>query len=664
MIRLSDVRMSFSGRVLFESLDWQIKPAQRIGLVGPNGAGKTTLMRLMVRQIEPDAGTVEIARGVRVGYLEQDFSFSSSRPLLEITIEAVGDLAEMQREIERLHDEVARLEPDSDELRSAMRRLGHLQEHFERLDGFRLEADARRILAGLAFKNEEMRRPLDSFSGGWQMRAALARLLLAAPDLLLLDEPTNHLDVDTTEWLEGYLRSYTGAVVIVSHDRYFLDRTAGEIAELESGRLQLYTGNYTAYRRQKEEDRERRAAAYRRQQRRIAEVQRFIERFRYKATKAKQVQSRIKMLEKLDLVEVPEEREGIHFRFPPCERSGDLVLELTDVSKRYADLLVFEHVDLTLMRGDRVALVGPNGAGKSTLARIVSGLEAPTTGVCRLGHKVTANSYTQEAEGRMDSSARVLEELASGAPGLSDSVLRRLLGSFLFTGEEVFKTVGVLSGGEKSRLAVAKLLLTRANFLILDEPTNHLDVKAKEVLRQALLAYEGTVLLISHDRYFLDSIVTLVLELRAGRLRNYIGNYTAYLESREAEEASARGVPQTGVTGTPPAACDKEKSEPRPRGREERKRASAERIRRGRVLREKQAVVEAIEAEITVLEARLAELEGEMVREETYADPECLAALGREHAQARKKLDAQAQAWEEAMLAVEETRQRLEEKTD
>ncbi|MDP2361777.1 MAG: ATP-binding cassette domain-containing protein [bacterium] len=660
MIQLTRLAVRFPDKVLFEDLSWRILPGQRIGLVGDNGVGKTTLMRILAGEREADEGQLHLAPRMRVGYLSQTFSFSSDLPLLELVLEAAGDVRQVEREIAETRLALAGLGDDDEDQPALLAHLGHLQERFEHADGWRLDSEARRILQGLGFTPLDAERPLSQFSGGWQMRAAMARLLLAAPDLLLLDEPTNHLDTDALEWLERFLRSYDGTVITISHDRFFLDRTVTQVAEIARGRLTLYQGNYSRYRELKEEQQARRAAEAERMKGRIEEMQHFIERFRYKSTKARQVQSRVKQLEKLALPEVEREERGVHFRFPACERSGDVVLELRGLAMDYGQGPVFRDLDLLLKRGERVALTGPNGAGKSTLARIISGLQQPSAGQVRLGHKVQLDVYTQEVEDQMDSRRTVLEELASHNQGLGQTELRSLLGAFLFGGDSVFKRVEVLSGGEKSRLAVAGILLDKCNFLVLDEPTNHLDLKAKDMLQQALSSFAGTVLVVSHDRYFLDRVVTRVLELRQGRLLDRPGSYSEFvawrdeLERQEAGETARRAgarATQAASEGSPAA---------RPRGREERKAATEEKIRRGRLLREAAGRAEELEAEIARREARLLELEQALAREEIWNDSEKMKQASTEYARVREIVKGLYPRWEKALAELEEVRAVLE----
>jgi ATP-binding cassette subfamily F protein 3 len=659
VIHIHQLAVRFPDKALFENLTWRILPGQRIGLVGDNGVGKTTLMRILAGEREADEGRVHTAPRIRVGYLSQTFSFSSDRPLLEVVLEAAGDIRQLEREMEETRVLLSTLPGDHEDQPALLAHLGHLQERFDHQGGWRLESEARRILQGLGFTPQSLERPLDTFSGGWQMRAAMARLLVAAPDLLLLDEPTNHLDTDALEWLERYLKAHDGTVVVISHDRFFLDRVVTQVAEIARGQLTLYPGNYSRYRVLKDEQRERLAAEAERMRDKVEAMQHFIERFRYKASKASQVQSRVKQLEKLEIRDVEKEERGVHFRFPPCERSGDIVLELAGLGMDYGQGFVFRDLDLLVKRGERVALTGPNGAGKSTLARLVSGLQQPTAGEVRLGHKVELDVYTQEVEDQMDPRRTVLDELSSHNRGLGQTELRTLLGAFLFSGDSVFKKVEVLSGGEKSRLAVAGILLDKCNLLVLDEPTNHLDLKAKDMLQQALASFTGTVLVVSHDRYFLDKVVTRVLELRDGRLLDRPGSYSEFVEWRDAmlqDEAAARPATSSASPGP-----DGEAEAPsRPRGREERKAATQEKIRRGRILREASEKAEALEGEIARREARQSELEQALAREEIWNNPEKMKQATTEYARLKEKLAELYPKWEAALAELEDVKVALE----
>ncbi|HEX5413472.1 MAG TPA: ABC-F family ATP-binding cassette domain-containing protein [Terriglobia bacterium] len=530
MIQVSSGGKQFGPKVLFEGLDWLLTPGDRVGLVGGNGTGKSTLLKVLAGLESLDAGTLSTAKGVARGYLPQDGLELAGRSVLEECLSVFGDLFEMEREIEGLTHRMAELDPASEEYARVAERYHLLETEFHHRGGYSLEAQAGSVLNGLGFSREDQARPTEEFSGGWQMRIALAKLLLTRPDLLLLDEPTNHLDLESRNWLEQYLESYPHAVVLVSHDRYFLDVTVNKIVEIWNRRAWFYPGNYDRYLAQKEERKAQLEAAYRNQQERIHHLEVFINRFRYQATKARQVQSRIKELEKIERIELPPEEKTIHFSFPQPPASGRLVAEFREVSKSYGDKQVFAGANFAIARGDRVALVGVNGAGKSTLIKLLAGVEPLTAGETRLGHNVEVDYFAQDQYKALDPEARLIDDIASVAPAAlsGQTQLRTLLGSFLFSEDEVFKRIGVLSGGERNRYALARMLLRPANFLLLDEPTNHLDLRAKDVLLEALRKYTGTVVFVSHDRYFIDNLATRVFEIGGGEVHGYPGNYEDY----------------------------------------------------------------------------------------------------------------------------------------
>ena len=559
MLQLTDLSLAFGGQELFHKLNWQLNRGDRVGLVGPNGAGKTSLFRLMMGQLEPDGGRVQCGREVSLGYLPQEGAPIGGRSLFEEARSALPELAAIQRELARLH---AVLEAeDQAGTTDSLARYGQLQHRFEELDGWSADAQVAKVLSGLGFRQEQFGWPSEVFSGGWQMRIALAKLLLQGPDILLLDEPTNHLDLDSVVWLEGYLRGYVGSVIIVSHDRRFLDRTVTRIAAIHRHSLSDYTGNYSAFERQFAQTLEADRKAYEEQQAEIERITRFINTFRYNARKAAQVQSRVKQLEKMERLPAPQTPpSGVRFDFPRAPRSGRVVLELKGVGKHYdkadapnrssqksgvsaSQVQVFNNLDLTIERGDRIALLGVNGAGKSTLSRLLAGTEAPSCGQRVLGHQVVLDFYAQQQTDKLTTERSVYQEIASRAAFDVVPQLRTLLGAFLFSGEAVDKPVAVLSGGEKSRLVLAKMLLQASNFLILDEPTNHLDLRTKEVLKQALQQFSGTFVLVSHDRDFLDGLVTKVMELQDGRLVTYPGSFDAFVAHKE-REAGAEGESQ------------------------------------------------------------------------------------------------------------------------
>ncbi len=544
MLSLQNAGKRFGPRVLFLDADWMIRNDEKTALVGANGTGKSTLMKVLAGLETLDYGSLDQTRGISVGYLPQEGLQLTGRTVFEECLTVFDELHGMQREMERLAGLLAELDHESSEYESVAERYSALQDRLHVLDGYALDAQVGSVLTGLGFGKEDWPRLTDEFSGGWQMRIALAKLLLARPNLLLLDEPTNHLDLETRNWLEGYLKSYPFGYILISHDRYFLDVTIDRTVEIWNKRLTIYQGNYTKYLSQKDERREQLMAAYRNQRERIEHLEAFINRFRYQATKAKQVQSRIKELEKIARIEVPEEEPVIHFKFPQPPPSGRIAAEAEGLAKSYGAKQVFTGGRFTIERGDRLALVGVNGAGKSTLIKLLTGVETPTAGTIRLGHNVVAEYFAQDQYKVLDPEARMLDDINRTARRIPDAELRSLLGCFLFSGDDVFKPLGVLSGGERNRYALARILVSPANFLLLDEPTNHLDMRAKDVLLEALSNYSGTVIFVSHDRYFIDRLATRVLEIENGAITAYEGNYEDYLRRKAslATEASSSAV--------------------------------------------------------------------------------------------------------------------------
>ncbi len=535
MIQLSGAGKRFGHKLLFENADWLITPRDRIGLVGGNGTGKSTLMKVLAGMDTFDYGSLTVAKGTSAGYLPQDGLTLSGRSVFAECMSVFDDLRGMEAELETLMHSMAELDHTSAEYSAVADRYQRVEHEFRTRDGYSIESDVGRVLMGLGFTKEDWPRMTDEFSGGWQMRLALAKLLLQKPNLLLLDEPTNHLDLEARNWLEEYLQDYPHAVVLISHDRYFLDVTVNKIAEIWNKRFWFYTGNYDKFLSQKTQRNEQLQAAYRNQRDRIEQLEVFINRFRYQATKAKQVQSRIKELEKIERIEVPPEEKTIHFSFPQPKQSGRIVAEFEGVAKTYpgknggAEKEVFRDVSFTIERGERIALVGVNGAGKSTLIKLLAGTEKVTRGEYKLGHNVEADYFAQDQYKELDPDAKILDDLGAASPGSGETTLRSLLGCFLFSDEDVFKKIGVLSGGERGRYALLRLLLHPANFLLLDEPTNHLDLRAKDVLLDALMKYTGTVVFVSHDRYFIDKLATRVFEVGDGKVEIFPGNYEDYL---------------------------------------------------------------------------------------------------------------------------------------
>src|SRR5450759_5925321 len=533
MIQLSNLTKSFGDRVLFDHVTWQITDRERVGLCGPNGAGKTTLLKMMAGLEEPDSGAVLKPAALTVGYLPQDGLTHSGRTVFEEASSAFGELLAMKAEMHALENRLGDEAIPEAEHELMLHRYSDLQDRFRLHGGYSIELKTATVLQGLGFKTLDFERPTETFSGGWQMRIALAKLLLGQPNLLLLDEPTNHLDLEARNWLEAYLNAYPHAVILVSHDRFFLDAVVTRIADLTLRTLTDYHTNYSGYLAEHHERIEAMRKAKRDQDEEVARVRMFIDRFRYQATKASQVQSRIKMLEKVAPIEVPPERKKIHFDFPPCAKSGRMVLELTHIRKAYGEISIFRDLNLHIERGDRIALVGPNGAGKSTLMRMLSGEDVPDAGERTPGHNVVMQYFAQDEATRMDPAPTVYETLASGSPLQMVPAIRNILGGFLFSGDDVYKHVRVLSGGERTRLAVARMLLRPSNTLILDEPTNHLDLDSKEVLLDALADYGGTLVFVSHDRYFVERLATKIIEVGERQAIVYPGTYAEFLWHKE-----------------------------------------------------------------------------------------------------------------------------------
>jgi ATP-binding cassette subfamily F protein 3 len=562
MIQLSGAGKRFGHKLLFENVDWLITPRDRVGLVGGNGTGKSTLMKILAGLDTFDYGSITVAKGTTAGYLPQDGLALSGRTVFAECMEVFSDLHAIERELETLTHRISEFDHTSAEYAEVADRYHSLEHEFQTRGGYSIESEVGRVLMGLGFSKEDWERQTDEFSGGWQMRLALAKLLLQKPNLLLLDEPTNHLDLEARNWLEEYLHNYPHAFVLISHDRYFLDVTVNKIAEIWNKRFWFYTGNYDKFLAQKTQRNEQLQAAYRNQRDRIEQLEVFINRFRYQATKAKQVQSRIKELEKIERIEVPPEEKTIHFSFPQPKPSGRIVAEFEGVAKSYprrveanksdaktnaaktnsnsnraGEKEVFRNVNFLIEKGDRIALVGVNGAGKSTLIKLLAGTEPPTQGEFRLGYNVQADYFAQDQYKELNPEASLLDDLGAASPRSTQTELRSLLGCFLFSEDDVFKKIGVLSGGERGRYALLRLLLHPANFLLLDEPTNHLDLRAKDVLLEALMAYTGTVVFVSHDRYFIDKLATRVFEIGDGKVEVYPGNYEDYLWRKQGGSA-------------------------------------------------------------------------------------------------------------------------------
>src|SRR5580765_7177082 len=625
MIQLQELTKRYGDRVLLDHVTWQIDDRERVGLCGPNGAGKTTLLKMMAGLEEIDSGSVLKPSTLTTGYLPQDGLAHEGRTVFEEAASAFGNLLAMKAEMHVLEERLGDAAIPEAEHNAMLARYSDLQDRFRLGDGYSIELKTATVLQGLGFKTSDFERRTETFSGGWQMRIALAKLLLGQPSLLLLDEPTNHLDLEARNWLESYLHEYPHAVILVSHDRFFLDAVVTRIADLTLRTLTDYVGNYSDYIVQHHARIEQLRKAKREQDEEVARVKLFIDRFRYQATKASQVQSRIKMLEKVVPIEVPPERKRIHFHFPSCAKSGRTVLELKNARKAYGDLVVFDRLNLHIERGDRIALVGPNGVGKSTLMRMLSGEERPDSGERIEGHHLVMQYFAQDEATRMDPAPTVYETLASGSPTDMVPAIRNILGGFLFSGDDVYKPVRVLSGGERTRLAVARMLLRPSNTLLLDEPTNHLDLDSKEVLLDALVDYGGTLIFLSHDRYFVERLATKIIEVGGGMALPFPGTYKEFLwhkehpqevgrqEEREGRDRQERREGREQKAPLPPP--------PQPRlDHAEKKRADAETRRAQRAAQAHQAKIDDLEAKIAACEDAIRNIEQTMSAPGFYDD--------------------------------------------
>ncbi len=645
MIQLSGAGKRYGHKLLFENADWLITPESRIGLVGANGTGKSTVMKVLAGLESLDYGSISRAKGISAGYLPQDGLTLSGQSIFAECMSVFAGLHAMEKEMESLTQSMSELDHTSAAYADVADRYQKLEHEFRARDGYTLEAEVGKVLTGLGFHRDDWTRLTDEFSGGWQMRIALAKLLLQKPNLLLLDEPTNHLDLEARNWLEEYLTDYPYAYVLISHDRYFLDVTVKKIVEIWNKQMHFYTGNYDQYLKAKTTRREQLEAAYKTQRERIEQLEVFINRFRYTATKAKQVQSRIKELDKIERIQIPEEEKTVHFSFPQPQPSGRIVAEFSNVAKCYGDHRVFDQVNFMIERGERIALVGVNGAGKSTLIKLLAATEPLTAGEFKLGHNVDFDYFAQDQYKELDPEARILEDLGEMSPSSTQTELRSLLGCFLFSGDDVFKRIGVLSGGERNRYALLKMLLHPANFLLLDEPTNHLDIRAKDVLLEALEKYTGTVVFVSHDRYFIDKLSTRVFEIGDGKVEIYPGNYEDYQWRKQGGAAQLQA--QTAKSaGLSPAPTNGNQSPPSGAG--------ASTAKRMNPMKRKQMEdrLHELEREIAQTEAVIAQCETQL---QNFVSAEETQRLGQELSQSKGNLQGLMKEWEELSGTLETT---------
>lgn len=657
MIYLNNISLSFADNTIFDDITWMIPEKSRIGIVGDNGTGKTTLFRAVLGMVEIDHGSIEIPnrKNRTMGYLPQDLVELEPFPLMEYLRKKSGidAIEQTLKDHERL---MSRSDPDSTEYQEIMKTYEAATARFQAAEGYRFDAKAKQILNGFGFREKDFGKNCTEFSGGWKMRILIALILLSAPDIMLLDEPTNHLDTESMEWLESYLKNYHGTLLAIAHDRVFLDKMVNQIVELTNHRLTVYKGNYSYYLAEKERRLEALKKQMALQRGEIKKTQEFIERFRYKATKAKQVQSRIKMLERFEVIESERSRRQVHIRFPEAPKSGRDVVSARQVGKSYGDLRVFHPFDLTIHRGEKIALVGVNGAGKSTLARILAGTEDSSTGKVTYGLNVSMAFFSQESAENLDYGRTVWDDVSLTGGRSNDQEKRNLLGTFLFSGNDIYKEISVLSGGEKSRLALLKILLQDSNLLILDEPTNHLDLKTKEILQNALLGYTGTVVIVSHDRFFLDRLVTRVIEIRDGQCYEYLGNYSYFIQKRG---EMAEAITGTSAAGNPPAiASPPEESETTPgrrpfKTKEEKRREAEERNRLARIMSDFKIKLKTLENHIIRLEEKKVDNEKILCEPGVHRDPQKIKILNQELHDITRELENLYASWETLTQQIE-----------
>ena len=669
MIYLNNISLSFADHRIFDAISLMIPEKSRIGLVGDNGTGKTTLFKAILGVVDLDEGAIEIPnrKNRTMGYLPQDLVELDPLPLMTYLRKKIG-VSHLEQILKEHEDHMSRSDPDSTEHGETMKAYETATARFHAIEGYRFEAKAKQILSGFGFREKDFTRNCTEFSGGWKMRIQIALILLSAPDIMLLDEPTNHLDTESMEWLESYLKHYQGTLLAIAHDRVFLDKMVHQIVELSHHRLTVYKGNYSYYLAEKERRLEALKKQMALQRSEIKKTQAFIERFRYKATKATQVQSRIRMLERFEIIELDRKEREVRIRFPEAPKSGKEVVSIRQVSKSYGDMKVFNAVDLTIHRGEKIALVGVNGAGKSTLARILSDMEEPSSGKVTYGLNVSMAFFSQESAANLDYGRTVWDEVLLAGTRSNDQERRNLLGAFLFSGGDIHKEISVLSGGEKSRLALLKILLQDSNLLILDEPTNHLDLKTKDIFQNALLGYTGTVVIVSHDRFFLDRLVHRVIEIRDGQCHEYLGNYSYFIQKRadliaiaskekgegtSQEMADAMEMGRLSVNGIPSGAQEASPGRRAFKTKEEKRLEAEERNRLSRITRALKDELAALEDRIAHLEAKQRENEKTLCAPDIHKEPNRIKQLNQDLLDRARELESLYAAWDDLTRKLE-----------